>query len=75
MAMDRAVRAARLPAALRDQLAADFAQALAAPELVERYRTLGYEAPNHSPTELSGLIRRESSAWAVVIKAANLKLD
>jgi tripartite-type tricarboxylate transporter receptor subunit TctC len=64
-----------LPVALRDQLAADIAEALAAPEVVERYRILGYETPNYSPTEISALIRRESSDWAVVIKAANLKLD
>jgi tripartite-type tricarboxylate transporter receptor subunit TctC len=64
-----------LPDALRDQIAASIAEALAAPEVVERYRTLGFEIPTYSPTELTALIRRESSEWAGVIKAANLKLD
>jgi tripartite-type tricarboxylate transporter receptor subunit TctC len=64
-----------LPEALRDQLAANIAEAVAAPEVMERYRTLGFETPTYSPLELSALIRRESSEWAVVIKKANLKLD
>jgi tripartite-type tricarboxylate transporter receptor subunit TctC len=64
-----------LPDALRDQIAASIAEALATPEVAERYRTLGFETPTYSPTELGALIRRESSEWAVVIKAANLKLD
>jgi hypothetical protein len=36
---------------------------------------LGFETPTYSPLELTALIRRESSEWAVVIKKANLKLD
>jgi tripartite-type tricarboxylate transporter receptor subunit TctC len=64
-----------LPEALRDQLAANIAEALAAPEVLERYRTLGFETPTYSPPELAALIRRESGEWAVVIKTANLKLD
>jgi tripartite-type tricarboxylate transporter receptor subunit TctC len=64
-----------LSATLREQLSADLAEALAAPEVVERYRSFGYEAPAYNPTELAALIRRESAEWAVVIKAANFKLD
>ena len=48
---------------------------MAATEVVERYRSFGYEAPSYSPSELGALIRRESSEWAAVVKAANLKLD
>jgi len=61
--------------ALRDQLSADIAGALAAPEVVERYRTLGYEAPLLDPRALAELIKRESRSWSETIRMANLKLD
>ena len=64
-----------LSVTLRDQLAADIAAALASPEVVERYRPLGFETPAYSPAEISAYIRREAAEWGVVIKAANLKLD
>ena len=45
------------------------------PEVVERYRTFGYEAPVLSPAAFSGLIRQETEAWSRIIRSANLKLD
>jgi tripartite-type tricarboxylate transporter receptor subunit TctC len=64
-----------LTAARRDQLALDLAEAIAAPDVVDRYRSFGYEAPGYSPAELAALIKRESAEWSVVIRAANLRLD
>ena len=64
-----------LSPALRDRIASDIAEALAAPEVVERYRSLGYEAPKLDPDEFAQTIRRETLAWADTIRPAQLKLD
>lgn len=61
--------------ALRDKIAADIADALAAPEVVERYKVLGFEAPELATAAFAELIQRETRTWGDVIKAANLKLD
>ncbi len=65
---------ASMSSATRDRLAAEIADALAAPQVVERYRTLGYEAPRLNPDELAQLIRRETAGWADVIRDAHLTL-
>ena len=64
-----------MPPAVRSQIAADVSAAMAQPDVVERYRTLGYEMPKLTPAAFEEVIRRETLAWADVIKAANLKLD
>jgi tripartite-type tricarboxylate transporter receptor subunit TctC len=64
-----------LAAAQRDQLSADIAEALASPEVVERYRALGYEMPVLDARALVELIHRESKAWGEVIRSADLRLD
>jgi tripartite-type tricarboxylate transporter receptor subunit TctC len=63
------------PAPVVERIAADLRQVLDKPEVVERYRTFGYEAPALSPSAYSQLIRRETDAWSQIIRAANLKLD
>lgn len=63
------------PPALAERLAADLREALDRPEVVERYRGFGYEAPRLAPAAYAQLIRRETAAWGQVIRAANLKLD
>lgn len=63
------------PRPVTEQLAADLREALDRPEVVERYRTFGYEAPRLTPTAFSQLIRKETAAWGQVIRTANLKLD
>ena len=64
-----------LPIAARDRLAGEIAGALTVPEVVERYRALGYEAPKLSPDEFAQLIRKETAGWADVIRVAHLRLD
>ena len=66
---------AAIPGELRRMISADVSQALAAPEVVAAYKTLGYEAPNLSPPQFDALIRRETAQWAKVVQAAHLKLD
>lgn len=63
------------PTPVAEQLAADLRDALDRPEVAERYRTFGYEAPRLSPDAYSQLIRKETAAWGQVIHSANLKLD
>ena len=63
-----------ISSATRDRLAGEIADALAAPEIVERYKTLGYEAPKINPDEFAQLIRRETAGWAGVIRVAHLTL-
>jgi tripartite-type tricarboxylate transporter receptor subunit TctC len=64
-----------LPTPTRDRLAGEIADALAVPEVIERYRTLGYEAPKLSPDDFALLIRKETAGWAEVIRVAHLRLD
>jgi tripartite-type tricarboxylate transporter receptor subunit TctC len=64
-----------LRVALRDKIAADIAEALAAPQVAERYRTLGFEAPNLDPQAFADLIKRETQSWGDIIGVAHLKLD
>ncbi|OJU32656.1 MAG: hypothetical protein BGN99_12580 [Alphaproteobacteria bacterium 65-37] len=64
-----------IPAALANKIAADIAAALAAPEVVERYRALGFEAPDLDPAAFSQLIQSETASWREIIRTANLRLD
>ena len=64
-----------MPAATVNKLAADLREALDKPELVERYKTMGYESPRLSPAEFAQLIQRETKGWESVIRSANLKFD
>lgn len=66
---------ASLPAALQASIANDIAQAMASTEIVQNYKTMGYEAPDLPPAAFNELILRETSTWAAVIKANNLRLD
>lgn len=64
-----------IPAAITDRLSTDLREVLERPEVVERYRTFGYESPKPSPAEYTQLIQRETLEWGQVIRTANLKLD
>ena len=61
--------------ALRDRLSRDMADALAAANVVERYRVLGLEAPPLDAVGFAELIRRETIAWSDLIHKVGLKLD
>jgi tripartite-type tricarboxylate transporter receptor subunit TctC len=66
---------ARVAPEVRDRLSADIAAALAAPEVMERYRSLGYESPDIATTAFADLIRRETFSWSDTIRVAHLRLD
>jgi tripartite-type tricarboxylate transporter receptor subunit TctC len=56
-------------------IAADVSAALKSPLLLERYASLGFEAPEITLQSFSDLIQRETDAWAGVIRAAAVHLD
>lgn len=63
------------PKAVREKIAADVTEALAAPDIVERYRTLGYLPMNMSPDAFAERIAVETRDWSKIIRDAHLKLD
>jgi tripartite-type tricarboxylate transporter receptor subunit TctC len=64
-----------MPATTVDHIATDLREVLDSKEVVERYKTFGYESPRISPAAFSQLIQKETAGWAKIIKSANLKLD
>ncbi|MES2943120.1 MAG: tripartite tricarboxylate transporter substrate binding protein [Pseudomonadota bacterium] len=63
------------PELVRNKINADVAEAMASPELIERYRTLGYQNMDLGPDQFAKLIRLETQAWKKTIDDAGLKLD
>jgi tripartite-type tricarboxylate transporter receptor subunit TctC len=63
------------PKALREKIATDVGEALATPELGERYRAFGYNRFDIKPDEFGDYIARETQAWSRIISQAGLKLD
>ena len=61
--------------AWRDKVAADVTQAMAAPEVAERYKTLGYNRFDMKPDEFAQYIQKETQIWGKIISDAKLKLD
>ena len=64
-----------MQAATLSKVATDLREALDKPEVVERYKTMGYESPRLTPPEFAQLIQRETRGWESVIRSANLKFD
>jgi tripartite-type tricarboxylate transporter receptor subunit TctC len=66
---------AGLPREVMTRLSAEIRKALAAPALVERYKSLDTEIDGGTPEEFLALSRREMPKWAAVIRRANVKVD
>lgn len=64
-----------IPGALTGRLAADLREAMDKPEVVDRYKTMGYESPRLSPNEFAQLIQKETKGWEGVIRSASLRFD
>jgi hypothetical protein len=58
-----------------ERVPVDHSGALKSPTVVERYAALGFESPDISLQSFGDLIRRETDAWAGVIKTAAVHLD
>ena len=63
------------PKALREKIAADVGEALAMPEIVERYKGFGYTRFDIKPDEFGDYIQKEAQIWGKIISDAKLKLD
>ncbi|MEP7068459.1 MAG: tripartite tricarboxylate transporter substrate binding protein [Usitatibacter sp.] len=63
------------PREVVDRLHAEFAKALAAPDIREKLRNLGAEPVASSPEEFAAYIRAEGDKYARVIKASGARAD
>lgn len=63
------------PKDIRDRIANDIAEVLASPEMVERYKTFGYEDQRLKTDAFADHISKESAEWKKVVNAAGLRLD
>jgi tripartite-type tricarboxylate transporter receptor subunit TctC len=63
------------PQATVERLAAAVAQALRAPEVVERLQALGLEPVGSTPDELAARIAEDTARWAPVVKASGFRAD
>jgi tripartite-type tricarboxylate transporter receptor subunit TctC len=64
---------AGLPDGVKARLAKDCAEAVTAPTVVERLKSLGATPVGSTPDEFADFIRAEHEKWGPVIKAAGIK--
>lgn len=69
------VAPAGLPAPVQQRLAAEVEKALAAPDVGDKFTTLGLDVRFGGPRELAEAIRRDLALWGPVIKAAGLRSE
>jgi tripartite-type tricarboxylate transporter receptor subunit TctC len=63
------------PREILARLAAEIQKAVQAPDLKERYLTLGMDAVSNTPDEMMAMMRREQDRYAQIIKNANIKIE
>jgi tripartite-type tricarboxylate transporter receptor subunit TctC len=61
------------PAPVISRLNAEFAKALNAPDIRERFAKIGVDPAPGSPSELLEMIRKETELWAKIIRATGVK--
>jgi tripartite-type tricarboxylate transporter receptor subunit TctC len=66
---------AKLPGEIISRLNQEIRKALAAPNVVERYKQLDTEPDGGTPEEFLALVRRETPKWAEVIRRSGAKVD
>lgn len=64
-----------LPAAVTDKIRKDIAEALASPEVLEKYKSFGYESFPITRDQFAQFIQSESRRFGDVIRKANVSLD
>jgi tripartite-type tricarboxylate transporter receptor subunit TctC len=64
-----------LPQAVQDKIRADIAEALAGPDVQERYATFGYVPLSLDRAKTEAFIAAEAKRHDVIIKRANISLD
>ena len=63
------------PREILAKLAAEIQKAVQAPDLKERYLTLGMDAVANTPDEMMAMMRREQDRYAQIIKTAGIKIE
>jgi tripartite-type tricarboxylate transporter receptor subunit TctC len=66
---------ARLPPEVLNRLVSEIRKALAAPAVMERYRSLDSEPDGGGPEAFLELVRKETPKWAEVVKRSGAKVD
>jgi tripartite-type tricarboxylate transporter receptor subunit TctC len=56
-------------------LVSEIKKALAAPAVIERYRSLDTEPDGSGPEAFLALVRKETPKWAEVVKRSGAKVD
>lgn len=64
-----------LPDRIVNQLHAEFAKALASPDVIERMGGLGADIVAKGPAEFRAMIRDDTETWRRVVKAGNIKAE
>jgi tripartite-type tricarboxylate transporter receptor subunit TctC len=57
------------------RLSAEVQKAIQAPDVRERFTTLGLEPRATSPEEMGAFLRNEQARYADIIKSANIKIE
>jgi tripartite-type tricarboxylate transporter receptor subunit TctC len=63
------------PRTIVDRLHAEFSKAMRAPDMVERYATLGVEPVESTPEQFAAYMRAELAKWGDIIKRSGTKLE
>ena len=64
-----------LPPAVSDKIRKDIEQALTGPEIVEKFKSFGYESFPTTRPEFDAFVKSESQRFGDVIRKANIALD
>jgi tripartite-type tricarboxylate transporter receptor subunit TctC len=64
---------AKMPADVVAKLQKDVGDVLKDPQVLERYKIMGLQAPAVEPAHFGALIRKDSDKWAATIKAAHIQ--
>jgi tripartite-type tricarboxylate transporter receptor subunit TctC len=63
------------PHEVTSRLAAEIAKAMQAPELKEKYVTLGMDTAANSPEEMAAFLKREQQRYGSIIRNAGIKIE
>lgn len=66
---------AGIPEPIVDKLRAAFAQAMAEPDVIERWKTNGGRPLNLSPEETRQLVQNDVERWTKLLREMNIRLD
>jgi tripartite-type tricarboxylate transporter receptor subunit TctC len=63
------------PKEVTAKLSAEIAKAMQAPDLKERYLSLGMDPASNTPDEMASFLRSEQARYGSIIKSANIKVE